>query len=68
MEMNSATGGYVVFVPLVAMETQEWNVVEQWEKNGDELRCSRRVCSSCSTSGNGDSRVECSRTMGKEWR
>jgi hypothetical protein len=57
MEMNSGPGGYVVLVPLVAMETQEWNVVEQWEKNGDELRCSRRVCSSCSTSGNGDSRL-----------
>ena len=66
--MNSgAPGGYVVLAPLVAMETQEWNVVEQWEKNGDELR-SRRVCSSCSTSGNRDSRVECSRTMVKEWR
>jgi hypothetical protein len=33
MEMNSgAPGGYVVLAPLVAIETQEWNVVQQWEK------------------------------------
>ena len=31
--MNSgAPGGYVVLAPLVAIETQEWNVVQQWEK------------------------------------
>jgi len=31
MEMNSgAPGGYAVLAPLVAMETQEWSVVEQW--------------------------------------
>jgi len=31
VEMNSgASGGYGILAPLVAMETQEWSVVEQW--------------------------------------